>query len=201
MFKKICTIVSAVFVCACASSTAKEPVKIHELNGYALEFDSTSQVVSEMTGPVMPMEGSASEIIAKAQLCVPRSISNYATRTQTFAERFSGGVRQSAPINVQVNDQPLNPLIELVDRDNGQLVANSRATFDRYIVRAKLILQAKNGRFRIIQRDLGFGSGDSQSSFEPVVFDNDDWTQVLSALQHGSDKLAACMVEAKSENW
>ncbi|MDB5988261.1 MAG: hypothetical protein JWR16_3314 [Nevskia sp.] len=195
MLKRACSGTAVACLFGCASTPVPHVASANpELNGYQLVVSANTRVISEMKGPMLASHGSASELVAKAQYCVPRILDTSA-RTQTSLDALVADL----PPDVQVDGGDPEALIESVDRDQGQLVANNRSPFSHasvsYVARSKLAVKAQEGEFRIIQSNLRFGNSTTVNVFPSVVFGSDGWDDALTALQRSGNKLAACIAD------
>lgn len=194
--RKIIITLMVILLVSCASTPDKGASGKPELNGYQLEFDPATSQIGEMVGPVTQVQGTLSDITTRAQACAVRILSNVATSTPSVLMAL-GGVTNS-------RNRDGGSLIELIDKENGQLVANSLAAYSKglvqYTVRAKLSVQAKDGRFRIVQSDLGYTNSTSHNiAYWPIkTVAGSGWNDALEALQARSNKLAACIASEKT---
>jgi hypothetical protein len=161
---------AATLIVMCAQVCADEVA----VPTYATHQDGR-RIVDAVRTP-QPMPGTASEIIARAHSCAAR----YAS---------SSGSQQG---------------IEMVDPANGVLVANINSDYTGFLgaggrARAKMMIEAKEGRFRIslseIQREQGH-------NFDILVrAPGTGADKVIQALEAVSEKIAACLTTAKSDDW
>lgn len=163
-----------------------------ELDGYSLSYEGDGNRILEIVSPVREIPGTPSEITAKAQACATRSISNSGTSTPTVLEALGGGFKTASKEPVA--------LIELVDKESGLLVVNSVASYTSGMLssnaRAKVTVQAKDGRFRIVQSDLATTRSDGKGDYSPVVSVwGTGWEPALKSLIARTEKLSECMIK------
>jgi len=193
ILKRVCAIASLFCLWGCASAPAPAHAPHDsQLNGYTLALGADQRVVATMTGPLLRSAGSAGELIARAQYCAPRVLDS-SGRTQTSLDALVTDL----PADVQVDGDDPEALVESVDREQGELVANNRAAFShaatQYVARSKLIVHTQDGAFRIEHRALRFGNGTTINQFPPLVFGAEASDDALIALQQTSNRLAACI--------
>lgn len=171
-----------------------------ELDSYTLTYEGDGNQILEIVSPVRELPGTPAEITAKAQACATRSISNSGTSTPTVLEALGGGFKTASKESV--------PLIELVDKESGLLVANSVASYTSGMLssnaRSKVTVQAKDGRFRIVQSDLATARSDGKGGYSPVISVwGTGWEPALKSLIARTEKLSECMLKPVSagEDW
>lgn len=191
----------AIFLIAAAIAISSAPVqadKKTELAGYQISYEGDSDKITELTGAVVEAAGSPAEIIGRAQFCASRFLSTGGASQGTALEILGGNFKSVA--------KDATALIELVDKENGLLVANTAAAYTSGILsntaRAKLTLQAKEGRFRIIQSDLATAQANGNSNSRPIVAVwGTGWEPAAKALIDKADKLTDCIVKPAVEEW
>lgn len=187
---------------AVALASATATAEVVERGSYKAEVaDSGVKKISSLTGAPVEVTGTRAELIAKAQTCVTRNVSNAgitlsgADSGSFFGSMVSGGGQKSEQVQG-------GQLIELVDPENGLLVANSRVDFRRallgYSAASTLTVEAKDGKFRIVQTNLAVAQKSTgsmnNSGYDPVVAVwGTGWEATLDAMQGVADKVAVCM--------
>lgn len=156
----------------------------------------------------MQAEGRPDQLIAKAQRCVAAKVSN----TSVTVGRSGGGGLLDAMSGLHRAQNPgadVPQLIELVDSTNGLLVANSvtdyRHSMFAYIMKSRLTLEAREGRFRISHTDLQSMQKDgssAQASYGPIVKAwGMGWEPAISSVIEVSKGIEVCMQQNGSGDW
>jgi hypothetical protein len=171
-----------------------------EVSGYKISYAENGFHVAEVISPVREVTGTPEQITIKAQACAARTLSNSGVAAPSILEGLAGGFRPA--------EKEATPLIELVDKESGLLVANSVAPYTSGMLsntaRAKVTVQAKDGRFRIVQSDLAKTISSGDSSYHPIVTSwGSGGEPALKALIGKTEKLAECIVapSGASEDW
>lgn len=190
--------VVALALAGCASV----PNDATSLNGHSIDRKSDSAVIATMTSPVYEADKSRDEIIAEAESCANRHLSMRDVTT-------SGG---SNPIIGPSERENIGggSVVQQVSPDQGILVANGRTEYRHALLahtaEATLVLEAKEGRYRITYQDpqaVQHSSGYAQQSgFSPVRQRmGTGWDASLSALQDMGGQVAECIDSDDSDDW
>jgi hypothetical protein len=187
--------------CATTGTTPANTADDNTLNGYTLTTSAADARVESMTSPVSEVDMKRDAIIARAQACVSRLVTNGAVVMFGGSQPLFGG---SA-----TNTDQGGSVIQRVDMENGVLTAMSRVDYRRmligYSAESVFIVEAKGGRFRIVQtglKSLQKSTGDVRNSgYTPLLKRwGMGWEEALLALQGPSDKVADC-IKSPGENW
>ncbi|MDB5988263.1 MAG: hypothetical protein JWR16_3316 [Nevskia sp.] len=196
MNKKLC--VMLLLACSLPAWADHDEDDKH-LNNYTLTFASpSSRRIDVMTSQIHEASGSAADIINRAQDCVARYVSNEPATSNGVLGIGAKG-RHSA------SSDATQPVLESADPDSGVLMAHSRAPYHHLLLsfeaRSRLSVEAKDGRFKIVQNDLAYRQldtgNDASQDFSPIQrLAVTGWDGALEALQEVSDNVAEC-VEGK----
>lgn len=167
------------------------------LNNYQLEFASpTSRRIDVMTSQLFESHGTSAEIIGRAQSCVAKYVSNTPSTSTGVLGIIGAKGQHSSSSDIE------QPVLESADPQNGTLVAHSRAQYHHLLlsfeVRSKFSIDAKDGRFKIVQSDLAYRQldtgNDAVQDFSPIQrLAVTGWDDALEALQDVSDEVAECI--------
>lgn len=177
--------------------------------GYSVEItEGGVHAVDTMTSQIYETPGLPADIIAKAQRCSARNMSNDTVATSGGSGTFLTGI---AGAGRNVNGSVAGgELIELVDPANGLLVANSRVDYTNALIgfsaKSRVSIEAKEGRFRIVQTDIrylqkGTGSMPNDGYGKLIKTWGTGWEKAVTALAAAGDKVAACMATDKPAEW
>jgi hypothetical protein len=174
-----------VFVCV-GSAAGTEYTYTRTMNG---------RTVTEVAGDGMPTSGDTAAIVSRAQACVARNVTN-------------GPVSSSGSLNAATGRSNTTsggaPTIELADPAGGQLVANAQVAFTYMfagrIARARLIVEAKTDKFRVVLLAPTILYSSKSSDADPVVIaSGTGGDQALQALTAVADKVTDCILEPKKD--
>ena len=200
-----------IFLSAIAMFSASAHAQEASFNSHTLDIHNERNVprIISMTSPVYQTEGSAEQIIQKAQGCVVRNVVNdeVATSGSSASGYFGAIAGQGHNVNSSVAG---GSLIELSDPANGLLIANSRADFKfmmiGHSVRSRLTVEAKEGRFRFVhsnieslQKNTGYMRNDGYSQI--IQRKGTGWDKALEAVSGVEEKIVSCMTNSPSESW
>ena len=200
-----------IFLSAIAMLSASVHAQETSFNSHTLEIHNERNVprIISMTSPAYQLEGSADQIIQKAQGCVARNVVNdeVATSGSSASGYFGAIAGQGQNVNSSVAG---GSLIEISDPANGILVANSRADFKfmmiGHSVRSRLTVEAKEGRFRFVhsnieslQKNTGYMRNDGYSQI--IQRRGTGWDKALEAVNGVEEKIVSCMTNSPSESW
>jgi hypothetical protein len=175
-----------------------------KLNDYQLEFASpTSRRIDVMTSRSFETGGTSAAIIERAQNCVTRYVSNTPNTSSGVLGIIGAKGQHSSSSDVE------QPVLESADPQSGTLVAHSRAQYHHLLLafeaRSRFSVDAKDGRFRIVQTDLAYRQldtgNDVAQDFSPIQrLAVTGWDDALEALQEVSDKVADCIQSSPVES-
>jgi len=202
-------IITAVFLLATGQAAAQT---IEEtFNEHAVEINNDRNVpkIVKLTSPVYQTQGSAAQIIQKAQGCVAKHLSNdeVATSGSSASGLFGAMAGQGHNVNSSVAG---GSLIELSDPANGQLIANSRADYRfmllAFSVKSRFVIEAKEGRFRITQSNLEKlqkSTGNMQNDGYNAIIRRKGigWEKALAATTEAEKLVVDCITTTESESW
>lgn len=168
------------------------------------ENKTVDQIIS---GP-FEATGTASEIANKGRACMIKTLKNDAI---TVRDSAPNGVAFGKLIDEQTNSNTLpgGEVISVFDASTGLVIANSRAALPGMLsveyLQSTVTLEARDGRFRITQTNIGRASSDSggleNRGFQPVYIQAmSGHKKVVAALEQVAAKVAAC-VQAPAEDW
>lgn len=204
--------VVTLFAVAAVSAEPEAGIEQVEVNGHtvSIQADVSPKKILSAVSPVYPVEGvSKSEIIQRAQVCVPKHVSFAPVAASGGTGSLFGtgdlGITTSTTIGA-------GALIELVDADAGILIANSRVNFVgalilQFVVQSRMQIEARDGRFRIttsdmqeLQKSTGSASNDG---FQPLIaVGGTGWKKSIGYAVSAVDKVAACMSSAPAnDDW
>lgn len=169
-----------------------------DIDGYAIAFDEDKHRILEIVGPVRELEGSPSVLTTRAQACIARIFTTSTTTQGTVLEAFGGNFAQ--------NKKEALPVIELADKDAGQIVANSVAPYSAallsYVIKARVTFQAKENRFRFVHTDLATAASNGQGDYTPLVAAwGTGWEKAARAMITKTTAAADCIVTPANDNW
>lgn len=182
-----------------------------KFNEHTIEIQKERNVptIIKMVSPVYQAQGTAPQIIQKAQGCVAKHLSN--SEVATSGSSGSGLLDAMAGIGHNVNSTISGgALIELVEPSNGQLIANSRVDYKFMLlahnIKTRFILEAKDGRFRVTQSDIEAVQKNTGSmrndGYRPLLrLKGIGWDKALAAAIDVEKKVADCIASQESENW
>lgn len=189
---KSCAVFAFIFgslALTCTASFAEQQAK------YMYTRTMNGRVVAEIVGDGVIASGDAAALIRRAQGCLVRNGSN-------------GPISSSGALNALTGQSNTAsggaPTIELADSVGGELVGNVQAAFSYMLVgriaRARLIVEAKTDKFRVVLSSPTILYSKKSSDADPVVISpgtgGDQAVQALTAI---ADKVADCMLETKKE--
>ena len=204
------TVFVAAAILLAAGQAAAQTVE-ENFNDHIIEIDNDRNVpkIVKMTSPVHQTQGSAAQIIQKAQGCVARHLSN--DEVTTSGSSASGFLGAMAGQGHNVNNAVAGgSLIELSDPANGQLIASSRADYRFMLlsssVRSRFVIEAKEGRFRIIQSNLeslqkNTGNMRNDGYRTMIRRKGTGWDKALAATTDAEKKVTDCIMSTASESW
>ena len=203
------TIIATILLLAAGQAVAQ--VAEDFFNDHAMEINNDRNVLKivKLTSPVYQTQGSAAEIIQKAQGCVAKHLTNDEVSTSgSSASGFFGAVAgQGQNVNSSVSG---GSLIELSDPANGQLIANSRADYKfmllGFSVKSRFVIEAKEGRFRITQSNLeklqkNTGNMRNDGYNRIIKSKGTGWDKALSAATDAEKKVVDCIMTTETESW
>ena len=203
------TIIATILFLAAGQAVAQ--VAEDSFNDHAMEINNDRNVlrIVKLTSPVYQTQGSAAEIVQKAQGCVAKHLTNDEVSTSgSSASGFFGAVAgQGHNVNSSVSG---GSLIELSDPANGQLIANSRADYKfmllGFSVKSRFVIEAKEGRFRITQSNLeklqkNTGSMRNDGYNRIIKSKGTGWEKALSAATDAEKKVVDCITSTEAESW
>jgi hypothetical protein len=171
-----------------------------ELAGYDLVYGGADgALIDQIKGRPVEAPGTAAEIIGRAQSCAVQSISTGPVTATSVLSALGGG----APAKSAGG----GPAIELADPANGQLVARNQVTYTSSmtgrVAQSRLLVEAKDGRFRISQSDISVTLGGGYGSHPVAVHWGTGWENDVRALIAPADKIAKCISAppAAGDNW
>jgi hypothetical protein len=96
--------------------------------------------------------------------------------------------------------------IEMADKEGGQLIVNNNATYTHmlvsYAAKSKMLIEAKENRFRITLTDLGYAAKPDQTGYWPIQpISGSGWQSTINALTAPADKISTCITERQADNW
>lgn len=170
---------------------------------------SRNDRISAMVSEPVKAEGTASEIIVRAQACVAKNVRNESIEISgSNSASFLGSLASQTSDHRQRIEA--GPMIELAQPESGLLIANSRSDYTAmmmgYNVRTKLTIEAKDGRFRITAGDLqslakSAGTASNKGYREIIKQWGMGWEPAITAVKNTTDKITACIVEKPGGDW
>ena len=197
MKQKLC---AALLLTCCLPAWADHDEDDKHLNGYELSFASpSSRRIDVMSSQLYEAAGTPAEIIGRAQNCVAKYVSNEPSSSSGVLGVFGAKGQHSS------SSDPEQPALESADLDNGVLVAHSRAPYRHlllsYEAKSRFSVEAKDGRFKIVQTELAYRQldtgNDASQDFAPIQrLAITGWDDALEALQEVGNNVAEC-IQAK----
>ena len=194
-----------------AAGQAAADIIEENFNGHTLEISDEKNVpkIVKLTSPIYQTQGTAAQIIQKAQGCVAKHLSNdeVATSGSSASGFFGAMAGQGHNVNSSIAG---GALIELADPANGQLIANSRADYRFMLlsnsVKSRIIIEAKDGRFRITQSNLesvqkNTGSMRNDGYDQLIRRKGTGWDKALAATIDAEKKVVDCIMSTATDNW
>jgi len=172
------------------------------LNGYDIERDADSAVITSMTSPVYEVDMSKSEIIEKSETCSNRHLSVDSVMTSGGSDPLFG---PSEAETVQSGS-----VVQQVTPDRGVLVAKGRTQYKHALLshyaESTVWIEAKEDRFRVthenirsIQQNTGYSQ---QGGFDKVRQRwGVGWESALTALQNMGEDVSDCIQAESSGDW
>ena len=151
----------------------------------------------ELIGEGIPTNGEPANIIKKAQSCVVRHVT-------------SGPISSAGALNTIVGRantaSGAGNVIEATDPDGGQLVFNAQVAFSYMwvgrIARAKVIVEAKTDRFRLLVTTPSILYSDrSRDASDLVIATGTGGEQAVEALLVVVNNVAMCIRDEEKKDW
>lgn len=165
-------------------------------SNHVYERKMNGRTLVEIVGEGISTKGDTAAIIGRAQACVLRNVTSGAVSASGALNAFTGR-DNTAKAN--------GPTIELADPTNGQLIANAQVPFSYMlagrIARARLIVEAKTEKFRVLVSSPTILYGRSPDASQIVVAAGTGGEQAIEALLAIADKVSDCILEEQKKEW
>lgn len=166
-------------------------------SNFGYERHMKGATLVELIGEGIPTTGEPANIIKKAQSCVARYVTNGPVSSSGALNLIAGRANTA---NGGAN------MIEMADPDGGQLVFNAQVAFSYMwvgrIARAKIIVEAKTDRFRLlITSPTVLYSDKSSDASDLVVAAGTGGEQAIEALRTTANKVSTCVLEDTKKDW
>lgn len=161
-----------------------------QFEGHTVEIDTVKgpRVITKMTSTAYQTTGTARDIILRSQTCIAQHLSN------SKAGDVTGG-----------------EVIEISQPENGFIAANNRVNYRQLIlpmsVESKFVIEAKDGRFRVVQSNLQAltnGEGVNRDTKYSKIFQHKltGWEKALLAALDAEKKVVDCInSSSNSDAW